>query len=184
MNYLTRANFRVLNVLVIIVSLLSLPFPFYTREWHKFVHIVGAVLFIGNIIVTAAWMILAERSKKPSIIHFAARAVNQADHFFTVPGVLLIFINGLVLAPAFGNGSILGASWVVAALLLLILSGAVWVGFLLRYQYQLVDLSASGELLPEEFASVFRKWAIWGVVATVLPIISLILMVFKPTLWG
>jgi hypothetical protein len=59
----------------------------------------------------------------------------------------------------------------------------VWVGFLVRYQSQLVGLSASGEQLSSEFASVFKKWALWGVIATVLPIISLILMVFKPAFW-
>jgi hypothetical protein len=30
----------------------------------------------------------------------------------------------------------------------------------------------------------FRNWGIWGGIATVLPIISLLLMVFKPVLWG
>ncbi len=184
MNYLRQADLRLPIALIILVVLVSLPFPFYTHDWHKLMHIFGAVIFIGNIVVTAAWMLLAEHTKKPPVINFAAKAVTQADLLFTLPGVLLIFINGLVLAPAFGGGNILGASWVVAALILLLLSGIVWAGFLLRYQSQLVELSASGEQLLEGFNDVFRKWAIWGIIATVLPIISLILMVFKPTLWG
>ncbi|MBZ0293030.1 MAG: DUF2269 domain-containing protein [Anaerolineae bacterium] len=184
MNYLNRANLRLLGLSFLLAVILSLPFPFYTRQWHKFMHVVGAVLFIGNIVVTAAWMFLAERTQKPAVVHFAAKAVNQADLLFTIPGVLLIFINGLILAPAFGGGNILGASWVVVALILLALSGIVWGGFLLRYQHQLVQLSASGENLSPAFAAVFRRWVIWGVIATILPIFSLVLMVFKPTLWG
>jgi uncharacterized membrane protein len=183
-NYLRRADLRLPITLVVVAVLVSLPLPFRDRSWHLFMHIMGAVLFIGNIIVTAAWMILAVRTKQPALVHFSAKAVNEADLLFTIPGVLLIFLNGLVLAPAFGGGNALGASWVVVALALLILSGIVWAGFLLRYQDQLVQLSASREQLSKEFLTAFRNWGIWGGIATVLPIISLILMVFKPTLWS
>jgi uncharacterized membrane protein len=185
MKFLTRSGLGVLPVALIIVAVLvSLPFPFLGRGWHLFMHILGAVLFIGNIIVTAAWMILVVRTGQPKLVHFGAKAVNQADLLFTIPGVLLIFLNGLTLAPAFGGGNILGASWVVAALVLLTLSGIVWLAFLLRYQNQMVELSGSGEQLSTEFMLVFRNWGIWGGIATLLPIISLLLMVFKPTLWG
>jgi uncharacterized membrane protein len=147
-------------------------------------HVIGAVMFIGNIVVTAAWMILSVLSKQRVVVHFAAKTVNRADLLFTVPGIVLLFLNGLVLAPAFGNGSILGASWVVAALLLLSLSGVIWLVFLLRYQSAMITLSASGEQLTSEFLDVFRNWGIWGGIATLLPILSLLLMVFKPMLWG
>lgn len=178
-----RTHLRSIIIVAVLVLLVSLPLPFYSRQWHVLMHIVGAVIFIGNIVVTAAWMILAERTKQPSIIHFAAFTVNRADLLFTLSGVLLIFINGMILAPVYGNGNPLAVSWVVAALVLLILSGVVWAGFLLRYQEQLVQLSA-GQTLAAGFDSVFHKWAVWGIIATLLPIVSLILMVFKPTLWG
>ncbi len=184
MKFLKGVDLRLPIVLIVLAVLVSLPLPFYARQWHKLIHILGAVLFIGNIVVTAVWMILAVRTGRATVVHFAAKAVNQADLLFTIPGVLLIFLNGLVLAPVFGGGNILGASWVVAALILLVLSGIVWAGFLLRYQYQLVELSASGEQLSNEFLIAFRNWGIWGGVATILPLISLILMVFKPPLWG
>jgi uncharacterized membrane protein len=184
MKFLTRSGLGVLPiVLIVVVVLVSLPFPFLGRGWHLFMHILGAVLFIGNITVTAAWMILVVENGQPKLVHFGARAVNQADLLFTVPGVLLIFLNGLALAPAFGNTP-WSVSWIATALALLILSGIVWLGFLLRYQHQMVELSASGEQLSSEFMRVFRNWGIWGGIATVLPIISLLLMVFKPTLWG
>ncbi|MEO8607431.1 MAG: DUF2269 family protein [Chloroflexota bacterium] len=184
MKFLTRSGLGVLPIILIIAAILvSLPFPFLGRQWHLLMHILGAVLFIGNITVTAAWMILVVRSGQAKLVHFGARAVNQADLLFTVPGVLLIFLNGLTLAPAFG-GTPWSVSWIAAALALLILSGIVWLWFLLRYQNQMVELSASGEQLSAKFMLVFRNWGIWGGIATVLPIISLVLMVFKPTLWG
>ena len=47
-----------------IVVVLSLPI--YPYRWHLLLHILGAVIFVGNIVVTAAWMALAERTKEPS----------------------------------------------------------------------------------------------------------------------
>lgn len=183
MKYMSRFNLGLAAVLVVVVVLVSLPLPFYSHQWHKLMHILGAVLFVGNIIVSAVWMILTVFTKQASIVHFGAKVVNQADLLFTIPGVLLILINGVVMAPVFGGGNILGASWVVAALGSLTLSGIVWVGFLLRYQNQLVELSASGDQLSAEFLATFRNWGIWGGIGTILPIISLVLMVVKPILW-
>ena len=155
-------------------------------QWYMLLHILGAVMFTGNIIVTAAWMRLAERTKEPAVMHFASRGVNWADAFFTGPGVLLILLNGLALAAARWGG-VLETSWITAALALFALSGMAWAGFLLRYQHSLIRLSGdsigSGSQLPEDFVGVLHRWYAWGVVATVLPFISLFLMVVKPELW-
>src|SRR5690606_18681441 len=177
MKHLPRTNFVLAAVLIVIVVLASLPFPFYSHQWHKLLHVLGAILFIGNIVGAAVWMALALVSRQTRVIHFAAKTVNQADLLFTIPGVLLLFINGLVLAPSFGGGSVFGASWVVAGMALLILSGLLWAGFLLRYQTQLVELSATGEQVSGEFFNVFRKWSIWGSISTALAIIALILII-------
>lgn len=181
MKHLTRAHLGLAATLIIIAVLVSLPLPFYTHQWHKLMHIIGAILFIGNIIIAAAWMTLAMFTRQVKVLHFAAKGVNMADILFTIPGVLLLFINGLVMAPVFGGGNVLGASWVVAALALFIVSGVVWGGFLLRYQFQLVDLSATGDTVSPEFNRALMKWTGWGILATILPIISLVIMVFKPS---
>ena len=47
----------------------------YPYRWHTFLHIAGAVVFLGNIIVTAAWMLMAERTRSVNVIHFSAKAV-------------------------------------------------------------------------------------------------------------
>jgi uncharacterized membrane protein len=139
------------------------------------------VIFIGNIVVTAAWMLLAERTRQPPVVHFAARAVMLADTLFTLPGVVLLFANGLILAPVYTGSSLLSVGWVAAGLIILILSAVMWAGFLLRYQVRLITLSA-GDTLPQAFDAAFRRWTVWGIIATILPIIALLLMVFKPAL--
>jgi uncharacterized membrane protein len=183
-SFMSGLDLRLPILLIVLVVLFSLPFPIYARQWHRLLHIVGAVLLIGNLVVTAVWMVLTVRTGQRAIAHFGAKAVIYADLYFTIPGVILLLINGLVLAPAHGAGNVLGASWVVAGLALLIASGVIWAGFLVRYQNRLVQLSASGDKLSADFMRVFMMWGIWGGVATVLPILSLLLMVFKPTLWG
>ena len=176
-----------LIVIGIVITLLNIAghpllLPY---QWHKLLHIVGAIIFLGNIIVTAVWLVLAEQTKNAATLHFAAKAVNWADVFFTAPGVLLILANGQILANAGWDG--LSSSWVVVALGLFILSGIVWLGFLVRWQHRLIQLSVQPALadkpLPAAFFRVLHAWYIAGMVATISPLISLILMVVKPEVW-
>jgi len=60
----------------------------------KFLHLLGVVLLVGNIIVTALWKTLADRSGNPATVAFAQRTVALADWVFTLPGVLLVLIGG------------------------------------------------------------------------------------------
>ncbi|MDA1280645.1 MAG: hypothetical protein O3B95_11530 [Chloroflexi bacterium] len=60
-------------LLIVIAAILSLPI--YPFEWHLFLHVGGAVIFVGNIIVTGVWMILADRNGDPGVIRFATSRV-------------------------------------------------------------------------------------------------------------
>lgn len=68
----------------------------------KFIHLLGAVLFLGNIIVTAVWKSLADRTRNPVIIAFACRLVNVTDLAFTAFGAALVVIGGVGLFHAGG----------------------------------------------------------------------------------
>ena len=41
----------------------------------KVIHLLGVVLFLGNIIVTAVWKTLADRTREPRTIAYAQRLV-------------------------------------------------------------------------------------------------------------
>lgn len=184
----TSTKWLIAEIVVISVVLILLGFARYPLllpyEWHKLLHIFGGVIFLGNIIVTGVWMFLAEQNKQRITLHFASKVVNWADVLFTAPGVLLILSNGLIMTSRWGG---IDTSWVAVALGLFTLSGIVWVGFLLRYQNLLIHLSsnpvASGQQLPKEFFQVLHQWYFWGIVATILPLVSLMLMVVKPRFW-
>ena len=172
-------------VVAIIIALLGMyRHPMLlSHQWHRLLHIFGAVLLLGNIIVTAAWMFLAERTRNASSLRFASEAVNWADVFFTVPGVFLLITNGDILAELWGG--VFKTGWIAVSLALFVVSGVLWAGFLLRYQNRLIRLSreTSGIQLLPEFIKILHKWYAVGATATVILLISLAFMVFKPVFW-
>ena len=64
----------------------------------KSLHILGIILLLGNLIVTAWWKLMANRTKNPSIIAFAQRQVTLTDFVFTAPGALLAIMAGDYMA--------------------------------------------------------------------------------------
>ncbi len=82
---------------IVILGVLHHPllFPY---QWHKLLHILGAILLVGNIVITGVWMLMAERTNNFDVMRFAAKTVNWADVYFTVPGIFLIISNGDILS--------------------------------------------------------------------------------------
>lgn len=151
------------------------------HDFYKSLHILGAVLFLGNIIITGLWMFLAEKSKSISNIQFAAKAVNWMDVFFTAPGAALILLTGFLQASH--HGGVYTESWILTGLILFSLSGLIWILILIPYQSKMIKLSNETEKLPKKFFDILHGWYFWGVIAIILPLISLIVMVYKPKLW-
>jgi len=148
-------------------------------DWYLFLHIFGVVLFVGNIMVTGAWMFLAERTGGKEVLGFASRMVNWADVAFTAPGIILIVIGGLTISNNRWGGPF-ATSWLMAGATLFLASGVVWVAFLIRYQDKMIKLTKDSEgELPKEFFSILHRWYFWGAVATILPIAAAIFMVVK-----
>jgi len=167
--------------LVVVASTLgSFSYPLIVAyDWYLFLHLFGVVLFVGNMVVTGAWMFLAERNGETSVLRFASRVVNWADVAFTAPGVILIVIGGLTISNNRWGGP-LATGWLMAGATLFLASGVVWIAFLIRYQDRMIRLTEGSEAgLPKEFYSVLHKWYFWGAVATILPIAASIFMVVK-----
>lgn len=183
MRYIHRNEWLVYGLLAVAVLVVSLPL--YPYRWHMFLHIAGVVVFLGNIIVTAAWMLMAERTRSLMVIHFSAKAVIRADLLFTLPGVLLILMNGfaMVFANWGGQRAFQELSWITVALALFTASGILWLGVLIPVQHRMAVFSDPSDYMDSpapQFFSALHKWYFWGGVATALPILSLYLMVNKP----
>ncbi len=148
----------------------------------KTLHIAGAVVFLGNIMVTAWWKVMADRSGDPRVIAFAQRQVTLTDWVFTFGGVLLLAAGG------YGNAALhgipLATPWVSLGHWLFVLSGVIWVTVLIPVQVHQARLArgfAAGGPIPGRYWRLNRLWLAFGLVATLLPLGNLYVMVFKPT---
>ena len=148
----------------------------------KSIHLLGVTIFLGNIIVTAVWKMLADKTRSPAIVAYAQRLVTITDFVFTAVGALLIIVSGRMMASRFGDiGDIFWLSW---GWLLFIASGVIWVLILIPLQIKQAKLakefSAETEI-PEKYWLLSKYWAVFGIIATILPLANLYFMVFKPT---
>jgi uncharacterized membrane protein len=141
-------------------------------------HVLGAVLFIGNIITAAFWKLRAEREGNPQVIASAAKQVMSADYWFTIPGIVLLLSTGHVLMVHSGY-SLLSFSWISLAYGMFILTGMLWMVVLVPAQRAMIRHSKKG-LLTAEYRWASHTWNLWGTIATVLPLVTLYLMVVKP----
>ncbi len=148
----------------------------------KTIHIIAAVLFLGNIIITGWWKIMANRTNNPVIISFAQRQVTLTDFIFTAGGSALLLITGMANI-GIHSISISSTLWVYWALALFTLSGIIWVAILIPLQIK--QAREAKTFTPETTISpdYWRRenlWIIFGIITTLLPLISISLMVLKP----
>jgi len=148
----------------------------------KLLHLLGVILFVGNILTAALWKTRADASGDLRAIAYAQRGVMFADYVFTLPGVALILITGFWMASVSGR-NILQTGWLFTALILLIVTVLIWLFELFPGQRQLIRLAdeavRTGQLDPL-FKGVTLRWTIFGILATLLPLVNVYLMVFKP----
>ena len=148
----------------------------------KSLHILGAVLFLGNIIVTGWWKVMANRTKNPIIIGFAQRQVTLTDFVFTAGGATLLLAAGMANI-GIHQISIMDTPWLFWGLVLFSISGLIWVAVLIPIQIKQAKeakLFTADTVISEAYWRREMIWYITGITATVLPLISVMLMVLKP----
>lgn len=153
-----------------------------SRDAWLTLHILGVVLFLGNIIVTAVWKLLADRTREPPVVAFGQRLVAVTDVGFTATGVVLIIASGHAMAGEFG-GVFSGPSWLTWGWSLFVATGVVWLAILVPIQFaqsRLARRFRDGSPIPGRYWTLSRLWAVFGTVAVVLPLVTLYLMVSKP----
>lgn len=144
-------------------------------------HVAGVVLFVGNIITAAFWKMRADMTNHSVQIHSAARNVMLADYVFTLPGLALVIVSGIVMAIRAGL-PLMGLNWLTLSLILFAVSGVIWLAVLIPVQRRMIRSSAqcidSGSI-SAEYRRASRSWAVFGIAATLLPVVILYLMVAK-----
>ncbi len=88
----------------------------------KTVHILGAVLFVGNLVVTGVWKVLADRTRDPKIVAFAQRLVAVTDVVFTGLGAVIVLVTGMMMIVPYGI-EFWNVAWLMWGLSLFVVSG-------------------------------------------------------------
>jgi len=138
-------------------------------------HILGAVLLVGNVIVTGFWaaFLYAQRSGVP--FRPVARAILWTDLLFTIGGASLLTFTGIQLILARGY-PFWKTPWLVKGAGSLALATLLWLAVLVPDQFRLERLAADD---VAGLRRVFLRWSVVGWLSTALLVNALWVMVRK-----
>lgn len=147
----------------------------------KFLHIIGATVLLGTGSGIAFFMVVAHRTGRPTAIAEVARIVVIADFVFTATAVIAQPVTGLLLAREAGYR--LSEGWLVASVILYLVTGAFWL-HVVWMQMRMRDLAgeaaAAGTPLPAAYSRLFRIWFLFGIPAFCAVLTILWLMIARP----
>ncbi len=149
----------------------------------KSIHLLGVVLFLGNILAGIFWKRHGDRSRDPRLIAHTLDGIIRADRWLTVPGAALLLVFGFAAA-GLERYPILRTGWIWQSLILFAISGFAFSAQLAPLQRRMRSLalaSAGGEPWNQaEYDRLSRSWNLWGTIATVAPLAAMVLMIVKP----
>ena len=144
----------------------------------KTAHVIGAILFVGNVIVTGIWSAIFWRARHTHDFQRAARAIVITDWWFTVGGGALLTSSGIALALLRGL-PLWNTPWIRQALVALSVSTLLWLVVLVPAQRTMVRHTGSAD--NDMVVRAYGRWNLWGWTATVPLVYALWCMVAKPT---
>lgn len=146
-------------------------------QWHKLLHIIGVVIFMGNMIVGPVWFSYAFYSKDAHVLKFAAKLLQKTDLYLTIPGVALTVLNGLCLSAVYGGSQ--AQPWLLHSIYLIL---TMWVlsvplVFLQEKLFVAMETEAQNEA---KINRLLIQWSILGSLVMIPPSIIFYWMVVKP----
>ncbi len=129
----------------------------------KVIHLVCAALFLGNVIVSGVWALLAERTRNHAIIQFSNTMVLITDALFTLTGAIGVVWTGHGMAVQFDGGA-----------------DHLWI----QWSYALLSFSGLFTHIPVRPAtgSGWRTWLSYKVQHTTLWLLSLLMVALSGAL--
>lgn len=153
-----------------------MPDEIFPRRWHLLLHLLGATMFLGNILAGAMWMARLGASGERGANRYVSVSINVGDIVLTGPGALLLLYNGLVLATAYGGT--FAIAWLRWGFLLFAALGTLWLLVLVPLQQRLITLADSAE--DEAFERACGLYALPGAAAGIIALVVFGLMVLRP----
>lgn len=145
-------------------------------------HILFAFLLATHLIGSAFWKARADRSGNADTIATTAQALVRSDRMFAAPGIIGILVTGIWM------GGITGwerfqEPWLGASFVLIVLIAVLWLAVLMPQQRRMARLAEEnlgGNRQEEAYRRAGKLWSMTGGIVTLIMIIVLFLMVFKP----
>ena len=144
----------------------------------KALHVVAAILFVGNVIVTGIWTAIFFRALLTHDFRVAARAIVFTDWLFTVGGGALLTITGVTLAMGRGY-PVWGTPWIQQAIVALGISTVMWLVLLVPAQ-RIMLRAVSNDAEDARLVRAYARWNVAGWTATVPLLYAVWCMVAKP----
>lgn len=143
----------------------------------KLLHLIAAVLFLGNITTGIFWVHHLARRRDPRLLAEAMAGVIRSDRWLTVPGVVLVISAGIYAAIQ-GKLSLLGTPWILWSVLAVSASGVLYLP-LARLQQRIVARALAAHAKWADCAPLLRRWGQLGGASLLLAWTALALMVLK-----
>ncbi|MGH7631803.1 MAG: DUF2269 family protein [Gemmatimonadales bacterium] len=142
----------------------------------RVLHVVGAVLLIGNVTVTGFWAMFLFRRRSVVPFRLVARAILWADLAFTLVGGVLLTVSGILLIGI--RGYVIGQTpWLAHGIGALAASTLLWLAVLVPDQWRLERMDPSDD---RALRRVFTRWSVVGWTATGVLFYGLWAMVTGP----
>ncbi len=143
----------------------------------KLIHIFAVILFMGNIIINVFWKNHGDKSENAKIVAHTIRGIIRSDRFFTMPAVAFLILAGF---GAMGIGYIpFETGWILWGFILIVISAAAFMAKVVPAQKKLLKIAETDPFDQQLYDAVSKEWNLWGSIATIAPIIAVVLMVLK-----
>ena len=148
----------------------------------KVIHVIAAVVFLGNITLGFFWKLRAEKLNERKRIEETFASIIKADRLFTMPGVVLLLIFGIGGA-LHGGFNLISTGWIFWSIILYMISGITFMVKVVPIQKKIYGLASDENNFNwEKYKTLSGQWNLWGMVATITPWIAAVLMIWKPNL--
>ena len=150
--------------------------PILPYRWHKFLHLAGVVVFLGDVILGPLWVVLSLKNEGLETVQFTFKTLQKFDVYITAPSVAMVVINGMYMGNVFGG--IAHSDWLKHSVYSLVVLWLLIIPILL-VQDKMDRLITSGTIKGEDFKKLKLKWMAIGLLSF-LPIVYICyMMVFK-----
>ncbi|MDX1453126.1 MAG: DUF2269 family protein [Oleiphilaceae bacterium] len=149
----------------------------------KFVHLIGVIIFLGNISTGFFWKAHAEKYRDQRILMSAFEGIYLSDRWITNTCVVIIILSGIMMAYV-TDLALLTQGWVIASFVVFLLAGAFYSKGIIPLNRKIIAHLAQekpfGDQEWQEYERMRKPWFLMGLAATATPFLVLAIMFFKP----